>query len=752
MTRRSLLALGSRLGRDGSPAARIRSAAAVVALALVVLIVLAICSVPGAAQARTERAWQRSPHPIEGVEGLELLPRRTSMPGGVATAWMVAARPGATPPPGITHVPAPGTSYVSSALKRVLASDAGEPYREAFGRIVGTVAPVGLVDRSERLAYVGIEPGALAVLPEDHYWKRPHSAFGPREPARPVVAWSWVRGVLMLLAGPLAAVVEATVRLSDHAARRQLVALRLLGMSRRELGLVRLGMVGPPVLVGMVLGVAAFAIGAQSPAGWVVAGRAWEAGDVDLTSAGVMGLVAVILVAVLAARRVVARAVDETWAGRRGRGPRRVWRWPAVVPMLAVLAFSSIYLLAPRAVIVDRFSVSAPLVVVHVVVLTSGIIGLGAAAPAFVAALADAVGRRARSGPLLVAARAAGRDPRGPARWAGLLGAVALLGSLGVAYGQAVVEGYRALDDAPPGGLVVTDVSSTEMVSELKRAGVGPVVAVAVRWARWQAEPDGLSSPLPVAVARCVDVVTVDPRLSGCTHGIGAYQVGDVPRLGPAELEIDGRKVPVPAPDGRIAQPIDGNLLRYQRRLVEPDAIDVDLAAEPPTFVAVRPTDAAARARALAIVSGDRLASIQDRASTVAAFRAERPIDDRAAAGLVVVVGLVLAIGVLLSVVDRAVAGGRTGLALMAVGASAGFRRRVVVWSSLLPLLATVPLTVAMSVAADLSWSRVVRRPPSIGLLGPSLVVATVFLSWVALELAARLLTAATRSRAWRRE
>ncbi len=168
--------------------------------------------------------------------------------------------------------------------------------------------------------------------------------------------------------------------------------------------------------------------------------------------------------------------------------------------------------------------------------------------------------------------------------------------------------------------------------------------------------------------------------------------------------------------------------------------------------MAARPTDDAARARALAIVSRDRLASIQDQAGTIAAFRAERPIDDRAAAGLVAVVSVILAVGVVISVIDRGVAGARTGLALVAVGATASFRRRVVVWSSLLPLLATVPLTVAMSVAADLSWSRVIRRPPSVGLLGPALVLGTVLVSWLALQLAARLLTSEARSRAWRRE
>ncbi len=225
----STWALGLRLALQAN---RVRLVVTSLAVSFTVAFLLGALGALPARQAKLDRLSHRDPISV-ATAAPKQAPLLTMV---TADGWYrgkplsvreVEAKPGAPLPPGLTHWPAPGESFVSPDLQKAMQKRPAELRTRVPGRVVEILPDAALSGPHELYAYVGV--GHLTYGQQVY-------RFGYRPQSRPtpvelkVAAWLGAVGLLL----PVLVLVATATRLSASSRDRRLSALRLVGATPKQ--------------------------------------------------------------------------------------------------------------------------------------------------------------------------------------------------------------------------------------------------------------------------------------------------------------------------------------------------------------------------------------------------------------------------------------------------------------------------------------------------------------------------------------
>jgi predicted lysophospholipase L1 biosynthesis ABC-type transport system permease subunit len=302
---------------------RLRSVLTAGGVALGVAVLALAASVPHAYSARKAREHASTPV-LGGTHGrLRLLTETTSFRGvtiGENAVQITGSRAqGAVPlPPGVTQLPGPGQMVVSPEVRTLLRGPGGEELRRRLGaRVVGTVGNAGLSAPHDAVIYRGTtELAALGEPTVIRFGSRGES--GPT----PVLITLLVIMVVVALLLPVGVFVATAARFGAEERDRRLAAMRLVGADKAATARVAVGESLFGAVAGLVIGAVLFA--AVFPS------------DV-LPSLPLAVLVALLVpLSAVAATLISIRrvAIEPLGVTRRGAETRRRLGWRLVAPVL----------------------------------------------------------------------------------------------------------------------------------------------------------------------------------------------------------------------------------------------------------------------------------------------------------------------------------------------------------------------------------------------------------------------------------
>jgi hypothetical protein len=316
-------------------------------------------------------------------------------------------------PPWLEQVPAPGEIVASHALTELLASDAGTLLRPRLpGVVVGILGERWTLHPGEMVAYVGTERSelqrqrALEVVgfgPETADTGSISPGFAVEQPLTQVL---FLVSVGLLI--PIVVFVATGARLSASARESRLAAIRLVGATPGQVGVVATAESLLAAALGCALGGVLFLAARPIIAAEAPPGNRWFASDIappavvfGIVVIGVMALA--VAVSLFSLRRVVVTPLGVV--RKEGRPIRRAWRW---LMLAAGLGGLLVVMLSGRAILAnDRIALPF-------VVICYGFAGLGAAASAPLAgsAIATLLARISRGTGVMLGARRLRVDPR----------------------------------------------------------------------------------------------------------------------------------------------------------------------------------------------------------------------------------------------------------------------------------------------------------------------------------------------------
>jgi len=334
-----LLGLGMKLSIAGGRRAVVRLLLMSIGLAVGVMLLLGALSVPPALSAYDLREGVRYGTADQDAQGVSDATLRwwlgTTFEGRQVQTYAVEAVGQAPVPVGIPRLPGPGEVFASPALASLLSSDSGELLRPRVpGRIVGTIAPDGLLEPDELVAYVGASPDLHMIWEPEAV-----TSFAPADRGQgpPVdlgaIVLLCVTVVAVLL--PIAMFILTAIRLSASTREARFAAVRLAGGTQAQVRLLAAAETAIAAVLGVVLSVPLFLL--ARPAGnailSAVAGHPFFPSDFSPPAPAVIALLLVVPVfavgvAVLSMRRVV---VSPLGIVRRGGRIRRGWFWPVAL-------------------------------------------------------------------------------------------------------------------------------------------------------------------------------------------------------------------------------------------------------------------------------------------------------------------------------------------------------------------------------------------------------------------------------------
>ncbi|WP_217554125.1 FtsX-like permease family protein [Streptomyces sp. GbtcB6] len=240
-----------------------------------------VLTIPGILAAQDGRVAARQPVPpgqsATGVSGLPLWLERTDPYGSTPLVRIFLARgtEAVAPPPGLKDMPDRGEVFVSPRLHELLRTEPGLAQRLP-GREKGLIGPRGLARPEELVAYVGMSRGELSG-------GLPVTRFGKREAPIPTVDPSTLDILRFTMVGivllPLAVFLSVCARLSAAERARRLAALRLLGMSAKEVQRVNAAETVAAAGVGALIGLGEYWILNQLFSRVGLPGFTWYPGD-----------------------------------------------------------------------------------------------------------------------------------------------------------------------------------------------------------------------------------------------------------------------------------------------------------------------------------------------------------------------------------------------------------------------------------------------------------------------------------------
>ncbi|WP_409471464.1 FtsX-like permease family protein [Streptomyces sp. HC307] len=321
-----------RVLRGGGAAGLIRLALMVAGIAMGVVVVVLLATMPAALGKRAEISSARVPLPTTAQTDAsgaqftyQLVPG--SWGGERFTRIMVALdADGAALPPGVSALPRPGQVVLSPEARAKAKADA------AFAKLVpgvptGEISPAGLLGPDELYAYVGVPAEQIAEERTARGWGGMNADVDVRE------RFSQVPLELALItAAPAIIYLNVCARLSAVTRTRRYAALRLVGMSRQQV--LRLAALESATagFLGALLGLALYSAANRyvGPSGMV--GFSWYA---DTSRASSPIAVVTVVVVTLAAGFIGSKNTSKALAKplqARFEGADKPARWWHALP------------------------------------------------------------------------------------------------------------------------------------------------------------------------------------------------------------------------------------------------------------------------------------------------------------------------------------------------------------------------------------------------------------------------------------
>ena len=383
----------------------------------------------------------------------------------IARIDLAPTGPDAPIPPGIPELPAAGEMYVSPALAELLRHTPAAQLDDRFpATVVGTIGRQALASPDSLIAIVGHDAADLAT--SDAARVREISTTGPDECGGSCAPFVGTKsaGMTLIISVAAAAVllpvlvfIAGATRLSAARREQRFAAMRLVGATPRQIGVVASVEAALAASAGVVVGVGLFVVLRPLLAQLPFATERFFASDLTLAPPDIVlvGL-GIPIAAAVAARVALRRVITSPLAVTRQATarPTRVWR---VIPLLAGIAWLAYLAWFTGIGASHNTGIQA---IAYLAGIVSIIIGLVVAGPWVTAVAARLTARRAARPAALIAARRLGDDPHTAFRAISAVVVAVFIASGAIGAIRSVVanNGGAADTSAEDRGTLVTDM------------------------------------------------------------------------------------------------------------------------------------------------------------------------------------------------------------------------------------------------------------------------------------------------------
>ena len=323
-------------------------------------------------------------------------------------------------PPGISRLPGPGQYYASPALAALLRTVPRDELGARYpGTLAGTIGNQALTGPGELVIFIGYSPSHLAALPGTMRVDR--IAAGPgKQVWSSYFRYAFAIGVLAVLF-PILILIGTATRLSAARREERFAAMRLVGATPAQIGVIASldAIVG--ALVGVLLGFGVFALVQPALANAALIGTRYFAGDVTPTAAGYIAMLVAVPVASAIASLMSLRRLQISPLGVSRRVTPPAPRFGRVVPLLI-----GIILFVAGLAITNNKSIGAPAYPGLIVIM----IGLVVGGPWLTAQAARVFSRLVTGASALLAARRLADNPKAAFRTVSGLVLAVFLGTI----------------------------------------------------------------------------------------------------------------------------------------------------------------------------------------------------------------------------------------------------------------------------------------------------------------------------------
>ncbi len=342
-----------------TPIGRMRLALIVVGTAVAALALLSLAAIPGVVERQGERLDAQSLIRAEGEDPLFFAYRADDLWRNRFVTRIVVADQGSgtAPPPWIDRFPAPGEVALSPALARLRADE--PDIKQRFPQDpVGGLHESGLLEPDQLLAVVGatgaeLDATGFTRYPDAFYPDNGRLGFGASGSTSgpdPRAINLMALGATIFILVPTAILVATSARLSSRTTERRLAALRLIGVTRRQVRVLVAVEAATVSALGALTGsVLWFLIRPWSEA-ISIGSLSWWASDVTVGPVSVAAAVLAIVTLTVVMAQLGLRGVQQSPLDARVEAPQAtptMWR---LVPLGAGLI-----LLAVNVFAVDPF-------------------------------------------------------------------------------------------------------------------------------------------------------------------------------------------------------------------------------------------------------------------------------------------------------------------------------------------------------------------------------------------------------------
>ena len=330
---------------------------------------------------------------------------------------VAATGPNAPVPPGLPHLPGPGSYLASPALTTLLRSEPANELRDRFpGRQTGTIGAAALPSPNSLIIVIGhttrqlsqapgaVEVGAIQRAPANCYACQSTVGSGP------VLQFILAGGAVALLL-PVLILIATASRLSAARREERFAAMRLVGATPRQISVVSAVEAVVAAVAGVTVGFALFF--AFRPLLYHVpfTGAPLAEGDLSLRWIDIVLTVIGVPVAAVVSARLALRRVQISPLGVQRRASSRPPRIVRIIPLLAGIAVLAYFDAAgkPGAVGGQLLELLAGFVLL--------VVGLVLAGPWFTTAGARLMANRASRPSTLIACRRLLDNPKAAFRF-----------------------------------------------------------------------------------------------------------------------------------------------------------------------------------------------------------------------------------------------------------------------------------------------------------------------------------------------
>jgi len=315
---------------------------------------------------------------------------------------LAALGPNSPVPPGISKLPATGQFYASPALAALIRSTPANQLADRFpGRLAGTIGQQALTGPDELVVYIGYRPAALAGLPATQVVNKISTA-SQRQVWTSYFRDAFVVGAIAFVF-PILILVGTATRLAAARREERYAALRLVGATSRQIGVISSVDAVVSALLGTLLGIGIFTALRPALADTAITSQRYFYNEVTPTAIGYLAVLVAVPVAsaiasLLSLRRV---RISPLGVSRRVTPPEpAAWR---IAPLLIGIALFIVGLK-----LTTKHSIGGPAFPGLIIIL----IGLAVGGPWLTAKAARLFGRLVSGTSSLLAARRLADNPK----------------------------------------------------------------------------------------------------------------------------------------------------------------------------------------------------------------------------------------------------------------------------------------------------------------------------------------------------